>query len=57
MLFGYNTPSLVMHVTVLAWTPEGHSYVLPGGDNVPKWRPSQRVEEVIMIGIMKLPSL
>lgn len=56
MLFGYNTPSLVIYVTVLAWTLEGHSYVLPGGDNVPKQGPSQQVEEVIIMGIMKLAS-
>ncbi|OPJ73878.1 hypothetical protein AV530_013306 [Patagioenas fasciata monilis] len=40
MLFGYNTPSPVIYVTVLAQTVENHSYVLPGGDNVPKQRPS-----------------
>lgn len=40
MLFGYNTPSPVIYVTVLAQTLENHSYVLPGGDNVPKQRPS-----------------
>lgn len=56
MLFGYNTPSLVVYVTALAWTLEGHSYVLPGGDKLPKQRPSQRVEEVIIMGVMKLAS-
>jgi len=52
VLFGYNTPSLVR----LARTQEGRSYVLPGSENAPKQRPSRRVEEVVIMGIMKLAS-
>lgn len=56
VLFGRNAPSLVIYVTVLARTLEGHPCVLPGGDNVPKQRPSQCVEELIVMGIVKLAS-